>query len=128
MKKSDEILTITLRPTVDILATVASLPIPPFCVGFAAESQNVVEYARKKRENKRIPVIVANLATEAIGANDNQVTLVDDAGEHKIPKATKAKIAQQIVSHVANLYLAQSPATAAPSNIKSIKSSRTHNA
>jgi phosphopantothenoylcysteine decarboxylase / phosphopantothenate---cysteine ligase len=129
MKKSDQSLTIELVSTVDILATVAALPTPPFCVGFAAESENVVEYARKKRENKRIPVIVANLAAEAIGANDNQVTLIDDAGEHPMPKATKAKVAAQIVSHVANLYLRQAPLIAADANIKSnIKPSRTNNA
>jgi phosphopantothenoylcysteine decarboxylase / phosphopantothenate---cysteine ligase len=113
---------------VDILATVASLPTPPFCVGFAAESENVVEYARKKRENKHISVIVANLATEAIGANDNQVTLIDDAGEHPLAKAAKAQIAAQIVAHVANLYLKQTTLIASESNIKSIKPSRTHNA
>jgi phosphopantothenoylcysteine decarboxylase / phosphopantothenate---cysteine ligase len=128
MKKSGQRLTIELKPTVDILATVASLPTPPFCVGFAAESENVVEYARKKRENKRVPVIVANLATEAIGANDNQVTLIDDTGEHPMPKAAKAQIAAQIVAHVANLYLKQPPLIASKSNIKSIKPSRTHNA
>jgi phosphopantothenoylcysteine decarboxylase / phosphopantothenate---cysteine ligase len=128
MKKLAKSLTIELAPTVDILATVAALPVPPFCVGFAAESENIVEYARKKRESKRIPVIVANLATEAIGANDNQVTLIDDAGEHPIPKAAKAQIAAQIVAHVANLYLKQPPLIASKSNIKSINPSRTHNA
>jgi phosphopantothenoylcysteine decarboxylase / phosphopantothenate---cysteine ligase len=132
MKKLDKSLTIELAPTVDILATVAALPMPPFCVGFAAESENVVEYARKKREKKHIPVIVANLATEAIGANDNQVTLIDDAGEHPFPKATKAQIAAQIVAHVAGLYLKQQPSIATDanikSNIKSIKSLRAQNA
>ncbi len=128
MKKSAQGLTIKLKPTVDILATVASLPTPPFCVGFAAESENVVEYARKKRESKRIPVIVSNLATEAIGANDNQVTLIDDSGEHPIPKASKAKIAAQIVSHVATLYLKRQSPNTTESNIKPIKAPRIHNA
>ena len=128
MKKSGKSLTIELAPTVDILATVAALPAPPFCVGFAAESENVVEYARKKRENKRIPVIVANLATEAIGANDNQVTLIDDAGEHPLPKAAKAQIAAQIVAHVANLFLKQPPLIASKSTTELNKPSRTHNA
>jgi phosphopantothenoylcysteine decarboxylase / phosphopantothenate---cysteine ligase len=132
MKKSGQSLTIELKPTVDILATVASLPTPPFCVGFAAESENVVEYARKKRENKHIPVIVANLATEAINANDNQVTLIDDAGEHPLAKAAKTQIAAQIVSHVAGLYLKQPPPNATGGNIKSnvkpINSPRTQNA
>ena len=128
MKKSGKSVTIELAPTVDILATVAALPAPPFCVGFAAESENVIEYARKKRENKRIPVIVANLATEAIGANDNQVTLIDDAGEHPLPKAAKAQIAAQIVAHVANLFLKQPPLIASKSTIELNKPSRTQNA
>jgi phosphopantothenoylcysteine decarboxylase / phosphopantothenate---cysteine ligase len=132
MKKSGKSLTIELAPTVDIIATVAALPDPPFCVGFAAESENVVEYARKKRESKRIPVIVANLATEAIGANDNQVTLIDGDGEHPMPKATKAQIAAQIVAHVAELYLKQHSTDSAEidtkSNIKSLKPPRIHHA
>jgi phosphopantothenoylcysteine decarboxylase / phosphopantothenate---cysteine ligase len=132
MKKSGTSLTIELKPTVDILATVAGLPTPPFCVGFAAESENVVEYARKKRENKRIPVIIANLASQAIGANDNEVTLIDEAGEHPFPKAEKAQIAAQIVSHVAELYLKQQTLIATDanikSNIKSIKPPRIQNA
>ncbi len=107
MKKSSDSLTLELKSTVDILATVAALPRPPFCIGFAAESENVIEYARKKRQAKRIPVIVANLATEAIGANDNEVTIIDDAGEHPIPKAGKTKIANDIVTHVTKLYLTQ---------------------
>ncbi len=107
MKKSGNSLTLELKSTVDILATVAALPAAPFCIGFAAESENVVEYARKKRQSKGIPVIVANLATEAIGANDNQVTIIDDAGEHPIPKASKIKIAHDIVAHVAKLFLSQ---------------------
>jgi phosphopantothenoylcysteine decarboxylase / phosphopantothenate---cysteine ligase len=132
MKKSGQSLTIELKPTVDILATVTSLPTPPFCVGFAAESENVVEYARKKRENKRIPVIIANLASQAIGANDNEVTLIDEAGEHPYPKAAKAHIAAQIVAHVAKLYLKQHSADSAEartkSNIKSLKPPRAHHA
>jgi phosphopantothenoylcysteine decarboxylase / phosphopantothenate---cysteine ligase len=127
-KKSGASLTIELKPTVDILATVAALPTPPFCVGFAAESENVVEYARKKRESKRIPVIVANLATEAIGANDNQVTLIDETGEHLMPRAAKAQIAAQIVAHVGALYLKQQSSIATDSNIKPIKPPRTQNA
>ncbi len=128
MKKLGKSLTVELAPTVDILATVAALPAPPFCVGFAAESENVVEYARKKRESKRIPVIVANLATEAIGANDNQVTIIDDAGEHPIPKASKTQIAAQIVSYVATLYLKRPSSNATEANIKPIKPPRIHNA
>ncbi len=108
MKKTTNSLTISLVPTVDILASVASRPSPPFCVGFAAETENVVDYARKKREKKRIPMIVANLASSAIGADDNEVTIIDGQGEHAIPRGSKASIAESIVLHAAKLYSVQS--------------------
>jgi phosphopantothenoylcysteine decarboxylase/phosphopantothenate--cysteine ligase len=108
MKKSGENLSLALAPTTDILASVASRDKPPFCVGFAAESDNVVEYARKKRENKRIPMIVANLATTAIGADHNEVTIIDQAGEHAMPTAPKAEVARAIVEHAARLFLSPS--------------------
>jgi len=107
IKKSNGDLAISLIPTVDILAAVAAYPKPPFCVGFSAESENVVDYACKKRELKRIPMIVANLATSAIGSDDNEVTIIDDQGQHPIPKNSKSKIAEAIVAHAAKLYLAQ---------------------
>jgi phosphopantothenoylcysteine decarboxylase / phosphopantothenate---cysteine ligase len=130
MKKSGESLALALVPTVDILAKVASRPDAPFCVGFAAESENVVEYAAKKRQNKRIPMIVANHANTAIGSDDNAVTIIDDAGEHPISRASKADIAKKIVSHAAQLYLhtrqASPPKTpqTQPNNITSIKSAK----
>ena len=108
MKKSPDDLQLALQPTVDILAAVAALSPAPFCVGFAAESHNVVEYARKKRENKRIPMIVANLATAAIGADDNEVIIIDAAGDHPHTRGRKAEVARAIVNHAAQLYLAAS--------------------
>jgi phosphopantothenoylcysteine decarboxylase / phosphopantothenate---cysteine ligase len=114
MKKQAVDLTLELVPTVDILASVASRESPPFCVGFAAESENVVEYARKKRENKRIPMIVANLATSAIGADVNEVTIIDAHGEYPLPKADKADIARGIVEHAAKLFLQHASNVRAP--------------
>lgn len=114
MKKSTEDLTIALVPTVDILAHVAAITKPPFCIGFAAESENVVDYARKKRENKKIPMIVANLAAAAIGADDNEVIIIDDYGEHPISKDSKLKIAEAIVLHAAKLHLEQPASVAKP--------------
>jgi phosphopantothenoylcysteine decarboxylase / phosphopantothenate---cysteine ligase len=118
MKKSTEKLTIDLVPTVDILAWVASQPQPPFCVGFAAESENVVEYARKKREKKKIPMIVANLATSAIGADDNEVTIIDAQGEYAIAKGPKPEVARAIVDHAAHLL---NQHTSPRSTLKSVK-------
>lgn len=105
MKKKSAKLTLELVSTVDILAWVASRPHPPFCVGFAAESNNVLEYARKKRINKGIPLIVANLATAAIGSNDNNVTILDDSGEYAIPQGNKTEVARAIVEHVSKLFM-----------------------
>ncbi len=109
MKKSHEDLVLALQPTADILAEVVRLTPPPFCVGFAAESRDVIEYARKKRLAKGIPMIVANLATTAIGADDNEVTIVDGSGDHPIPKGSKADIARAVVNHAALLYLQAAP-------------------
>ena len=58
LKKSGSPLSIALEPTIDILATVASLPKPPYCVGFAAESHDVVAHAEDKRKRKKLPLIV----------------------------------------------------------------------
>jgi len=107
IKKSSAELTISLVPTVDILATVAARQEPPFCVGFAAESENVAENASKKRLKKRIPMIVANHAGSAIGADDNEVVIIDALGEHPIPRARKSEIAAKIVSHAAKLFAEQ---------------------
>ena len=118
MKKKAANMAIELVPTVDILAWVASQPRAPFCVGFAAESENVVEYARKKRENKKIPMIVANLATAAIGADDNEVTIIDERGDHAIAKGPKTEIARAIVEHASTLLAARRQSLA---SLKSVK-------
>lgn len=104
IKKSASNLRIELVPTQDILAWVAARPDPPFCVGFAAESNNIEEFASKKREKKKIPVIVANHANSAIGSNLNQVTIIDESGRHPIPRGLKSDIAGKIVDHVLKIY------------------------
>ena len=104
MKKADEKLTLELVPTTDILAYVAALDKPPFCVGFAAESEKLAEYAEAKRRRKKLPLLAANLAQHAIGADDNEVTLFDDAGAHPLPRASKDVVARALVAHIAKLY------------------------
>ena len=104
MKKSDEALTLELVPTADILAYVAGLPRPPFCVGFAAESEKLEEYAEAKRKRKKLPLLAANLAQSAIGADDNEITLFDDEGAHRLPRAPKEIVARELVAHIAKLY------------------------
>jgi len=104
IKKSANKLTLELIPNPDILAYVASLPNPPFCVGFAAESQNLREYAATKRKSKKIPLLAANLAQQAIGSDENDLILFDDAGEHVLPHADKLTLAYALLEHTAKLY------------------------
>ena len=104
IKRTGADLNLTLVPNPDILAWVAALPKPPFCVGFAAESQKLHEFADAKRRKKKVPLMVANLAQDAIGADDNEVTLIDDSGAHTLPRAAKPELARQLVTHIAKLY------------------------
>jgi phosphopantothenoylcysteine decarboxylase/phosphopantothenate--cysteine ligase len=104
LKKSDEKLTLELIPNPDILAYVANLPKPPFCVGFAAESEKLREHATAKRNKKNIPLLAANLAQNAIGSDDNELVLFDDAGEHVLPRADKLILARALLRHAAALY------------------------
>lgn len=103
IKKSKSSLTIELAPNKDILAEVASLPNAPFCVGFAAETEHLLEYAETKRKTKKIPLIVANLAIDAMGSDDNSVTLIDINGQHPLARAPKAEVARLLLQHVANM-------------------------
>ena len=103
IKKSGAELAITLTPNPDILAEVAALPNPPFCVGFAAESRNLDEYAEGKRKAKKLPMVVGNLVQDGLGGDDNQVVLFDEAGRHPLPKAPKPEVARSIVAHLAAL-------------------------
>lgn len=93
--------TLTLVENPDILASVAARPDAPFCVGFAAESQNLLDFAEQKRTRKRVPLLVANLAQQAMGADDNEVVLLDDAGRHPLPRQSKDDTARAIVAHLA---------------------------
>jgi phosphopantothenoylcysteine decarboxylase/phosphopantothenate--cysteine ligase len=92
-----------LEENPDILATVANLPAAPFCVGFAAESQNLLEFAEAKRQRKKLPLLVANLAQQAMGADDNQVVLLDRDGPHPLPAMPKPEVAKAIVQHLGKL-------------------------
>lgn len=99
----DNLFSLNLKKTKDILADVASLPNAPFCVGFAAESENLIEYASQKRIAKKLPLIVANDAISALGSDDNQVTLIDENGMHNFPRTHKTEVAQLILKHIATL-------------------------
>ena len=101
IKKKTEPLTLKLEPTVDILASVAARQKPPFCVGFAAETDDVNENAEAKRRRKKVPLVVANRAQDAIGADESEVTLLDDAGKHPLPRMEKLTLARRLVAEIA---------------------------
>ncbi|MDH4233727.1 MAG: bifunctional phosphopantothenoylcysteine decarboxylase/phosphopantothenate--cysteine ligase CoaBC [Gallionella sp.] len=104
IKKSANNLTLELVSNPDILAHVASLPDPPYCVGFAAESENLAVHAEQKRRAKKLPLLVGNLAQHAIGSDDNELILFDDGGSHILPRADKLTLARQLVQRIAQLY------------------------
>jgi len=93
--------TLELVENADILAAVAALPSPPYCVGFAAESHDLIAHARKKRQKKSVPLIVANIGGETFGRDDNALTLVDDQGELAWPRAGKVFLARRLVAEIA---------------------------
>jgi phosphopantothenoylcysteine decarboxylase/phosphopantothenate--cysteine ligase len=103
IKKGAPTLTLELVPNPDILAEVAALPQPPFCVGFAAESRNLAEYAEGKRQAKKLPLVVGNLVQDGLGGDSNQVTLFDADGAHPLPVGDKLIVARAIVAHIAGM-------------------------
>lgn len=104
IKKSADKLLLELVPTVDILETVANLPKPPFCVGFAAETENLEKNAAIKRRKKNVPLVVANLAQDAIGSDESELILLDDTGKHILSKASKIEQARRLIKHIHQLY------------------------
>ncbi|KKW68919.1 phosphopantothenate synthase [Lampropedia cohaerens] len=88
----------------DILATIAATPRARsgqlYCVGFAAESDNLVEYASAKRKRKGIPLLVGNIGPNTFGRDDNELTLFDDQGHKRLPRASKAELARQLLREI----------------------------
>ena len=101
LKKKDSPLSISLVPTVDILATVAARRNAPYCVGFAAESHDVERNAEEKRLRKKVPLIVANRAQDTFGRDDNEVILRDAQGRHPLPRMDKLMLARRLVAEIA---------------------------
>jgi phosphopantothenoylcysteine decarboxylase / phosphopantothenate---cysteine ligase len=102
-KANGKEIALQLEENPDILAWVAALPKPPFCVGFAAESEQLERHAREKRAKKKLQLLAANLAQDAIGADDNAITLFDDQGEHPLGRGAKLELARKLVAHVAGM-------------------------
>ncbi|HVP08191.1 MAG TPA: bifunctional phosphopantothenoylcysteine decarboxylase/phosphopantothenate--cysteine ligase CoaBC [Burkholderiales bacterium] len=95
--------TLELEENPDILAWVAAQKNAPFCVGFAAESENVDANARRKRLQKGVPLIAANRAQDALGADENALTLYDGRGRHPLGHGPKLEQARKLVAHVAGM-------------------------
>jgi phosphopantothenoylcysteine decarboxylase/phosphopantothenate--cysteine ligase len=95
----------------DILAGVAKLPARerPFCVGFAAESRDMVQHAREKLARKGVPMIVANLGPATFGRDDNECVIVEPGGETALPRADKLTLARALVAHIASRLAAPQP-------------------
>jgi phosphopantothenoylcysteine decarboxylase / phosphopantothenate---cysteine ligase len=89
----------------DILATVAQSPRAKsgqlYCVGFAAESHDLLANAQAKRARKGVPLLVGNIGPATFGADDNALLLVDDKGAVEMPRASKLELARQLVAQVA---------------------------
>ncbi len=96
-------LTLELTQNPDILVFVARLPNPPFCIGFAAESENLLEYAEQKRLQKNVPMLVANLVQNTMGQDNNQISILDKNGVSHFPQMSKDETAEVIVHHLYTL-------------------------
>src|SRR5438034_2115550 len=103
IKRGNGNLNVEPAPNPDILGDVAALPGGPFCVGFAAETEDLKANAQAKRKNKRIPLLAANLAQDTFGKDTNALTLFDEDGVHELPIAPKIVLARQLVAHIANM-------------------------
>ena len=95
-------LTLKFAPNPDILATVASLPSAPYCVGFAAESDDVIENARRKLTNKKVPLIVANRAQDVFGSASSELSLIDGNGVTTLPRTNKLAQAKRLMAEIAS--------------------------
>ena len=84
----------------DILAAVAHLPQRPYCVGFAAETNDLAVNAREKLKRKNVPLIVGNIGHATFGRDDNALLLVDAHGERQLPSADKLSLARELVREI----------------------------
>ena len=104
IKKEGGVPTLELALNPDIVESIAKRPNPPFCVGFAAESEKLDEHAEAKRRRKKLPLLAANLVQSAIEVDDNELVLFDDEGSHRLGRSSKLDQARQLIRHVAKLY------------------------
>ena len=108
IKKNNEGMNLELVRCPDILASVAALDAPPFTMGFAAETENVIEYARGKLEKKNLDMIVANRVGRDCGFDydDNTATALWRDGEKAFPKSSKVDLARKLIELAAEHFYA----------------------
>jgi phosphopantothenoylcysteine decarboxylase/phosphopantothenate--cysteine ligase len=85
----------------DILASVAALPKRPYCVGFAAESENLLKYGKAKREKKNIPLLIGNIGPQTFGQDQNELIIFDEQGHVSLPRADKQQLGRQLIAEIA---------------------------
>lgn len=103
-KGADESITLTLVKNPDIVASVAALPKRPFTVGFAAESENLLDYGRAKLVLKKLDLVIANnISDSRIGFNsdDNAVTVIDEHSNHELNQRSKQQLARELIALIA---------------------------
>jgi len=108
MKKTDSSLSIGLTPSIDIMQAVGSLEKRPFTVGFAAETDNLEQYAQGKRRQKHMDMIAANLVGQddrGFEVDDNELIVFWEGGQQMLPLSDKNKIARQLIQLISQQYL-----------------------
>lgn len=102
---SGQVPTLAFVENPDILAGIAAMPRARsrqlYCVGFAAESQDLLANAQAKRERKGVPLLVGNIGPDTFGQDDNALLLVDENGTLELPRASKLVLARQLVAEIA---------------------------
>jgi phosphopantothenoylcysteine decarboxylase/phosphopantothenate--cysteine ligase len=85
----------------DILADVSALAGRPYCVGFAAESEHLLQNGEAKRKKKGVPLLVGNIGHRTFGKDQNELILFDDNGHTHLPRADKLTLARQLIAEIA---------------------------
>jgi len=103
IKKTDELAVpeLAFAQNPDILASVAKRPHPPYCVGFAAESESLEMHGRDKLARKGIPMLVANIGHETFGLDDNELLILEQDSQTRLARAPKDALAHELVRHIA---------------------------
>ena len=122
IKKNDEKMSLRLIKSPDILSSVTSLRSHPFCVGFAAETDNIEVYAKEKLINKELDMIIANKVGSNLGfdSDENSVLVLWNGGSKRYKKQLKISLAKQLVQLISKRYMTNSEINKKPSNVSSI--------